>query len=154
MGRLAFVCGIIGATAVGLLVTVIATTGLDGLAPIGGMQPVCTASQEPCWLVVGGGVGVVVIGLAGAGIVSLTLYGVGLFIGTGQLAGGGIALGQLGVGITGFAGQVGGAFVAFGQGVGGVIADGQGSIGIKGKPFLERFNRELAQVLRWRGPLP
>jgi hypothetical protein len=154
MVRLGIIGGIVVAVSVLMLGVVSLGGGMDTLPPILGMQPICAVAAEPCWLVLGGGHGVLVVGLAGVGVVSLTLYGAGLLFATGQLAAGGIALGQCGVGLSGFAGQVGCGFVAFGQGVGGVVADGQGSVGIKGAPFLRTFNAELSQILRFRGPLP
>ena len=111
------------------------------------------AHPDPCWIQLGGGSGVLVVGIGGFGIVSLTIYGAGLLFATGQLAAGGIALGQVGVGISAFVGQAGGGLVALGQLVIGAVVAGQVPIGIRGAEFFEQLSGELVELLSWRRPM-
>ena len=62
-----------------------------------GMQVVSAGNfDQPAWLCVGGGAGVLVVGVGGVGVVSITLYGAGLLFATGQLAVGLLCIAQLG----------------------------------------------------------
>lgn len=130
--------------------------GASTMEPIANLPIVCwgDSHESPCWLTIGAGMGVLVVGLGGVGVVCLTLYGAGILFASGQVAAGGIALAQGGVGFSMFIGQAGGAFSALGQVAVGVIADGQGALGVSGMPFFARLNYELNQILRFRGPLP
>lgn len=130
--------------------------GVSTLEPIANLPIVCWGDSHelPCWLTIGAGMGVLVVGIGGVGVVCLTLYGAGILFASGQVAAGGIALAQGGVGFSMFIGQGGGAFTALGQVAVGVIADGQGALGVSGMPFFTRLNYELNQILRFRGPLP
>ena len=132
---------------------------------IAGMPVVCLGDAESdmdpdtnpigsnaCWLTLGAGTGVVVVGIGGFGVVSLTLYGVGLLFATGQLAAGGIAFGQAGFGLSFFLGQAGVAPVAMGQVVGGGLVKGQGALGADGGPFLQELSREVNALLGERPP--
>ena len=94
--------------------------------------------------------GVLVVGVGGVGVVSITLYGAGLLFATGQLAVGLLCIAQLGVGPVFFFGQVGAGFVAFGQLVFGALTGGQVPIGFNGKPMLRGLSAELNQVLAFR----
>lgn len=113
------------------------------------------ASESTCWLTLGAGQGVVVIGAVGWGVVCFTLYGAGILFATGQLAFGGIAIGQAGGALSLFLGQVGGAFTTIAQGALGVISRGQAAIGFDGQPFFESLYDELRGILRFRAaPYP
>lgn len=114
---------------------------------IAGMPPVCAAAVEPCWLAFGGGNGVLVVGLAGVGLVSLTLYGAGVFFATGQLAAGLLAIGQAGVGVIGWIGQVGAGATGIGQLIFGWLVRGQLPIGMDGKVFQTMLLRQLGSAL-------
>lgn len=147
---------IIIVTAIGLGVMTETVEGVSTMKPIANLPVVCWGdSQEtPCWLTIGAGMGVLVVGIGGVGVVCLTLYGAGILFASGQVAAGGIALAQGGVGFSMFIGQAGGAFTALGQISVGVIADGQGALGVTGLPFFAQLNYELNQILRLKGPLP
>lgn len=116
---------------------------------VAGMPVVCVGVEDddPCWLTLGAGKGVVVVGMGGMGVVCFALYSVGLLFATGQLAAGGLAIGQVGFALTFWIGQAGAGPVAFGQLVGGAIADGQGALGVKGAPFLEELSADLNRLL-------
>ncbi|MCA9534483.1 MAG: hypothetical protein KC593_12420 [Myxococcales bacterium] len=136
------------------LVTGLGLGAVGALAPapevpvfILGMEPVCLAPVQPCWLAFGGGNGVLVVGLAGFGLVSLTLYGAGLFFATGQLAGGLLAIGQAGVGVIGWIGQVGAGTTGIGQLIFGWLVRGQLAIGADGTAFQQMLGRQLASAL-------
>ncbi|MCA9578292.1 MAG: hypothetical protein R3B40_07540 [Polyangiales bacterium] len=115
----------------------------DAPVTIFGMEPVCVGPMEPCWLAFGGGNGVVVVGLAGIGLVSLTLYGAGVFFATGQLAAGLLAIGQAGVGLIGWIGQVGGGMTGIGQLIFGWLVRGQLPVGADGRAFHGVLLRQL-----------
>lgn len=119
--------------------------------PVAGMPAVCVAVVDtPCWLAFGGGRGVLVVGLAGVGLVSLTVYGAGLFFATGQLAIGGIAIGQVGAGVIAWIGQLGGGMTGIGQLIFGWLVAGQLPIGSDGSAFHKSLAKQLSSVL---GPL-
>lgn len=143
---------------IALAVLIIVTAGaLGGLTYLGlgdanqavlGLKPVGIAA-DACWLNLGGGTGVLVIGLAGAGVVSFTLYGAGVLFATGQLTAGGIAFGQLGIGLVLFLGQVGGGIIAGGQGVGGYLSWRQGGGSSPGARFIRALNEDMKDLLRF-----
>ena len=114
---------------------------------VAGMAVVCLGSNTPCWLTLGAGPGVVVVGMGGVGLVSFTLYGAGLLLGTGQVAAGGIAIGQAGFGASAFLGQIGVAPVARGQAVAGALVQGQGKIGMDGTEYLKTLDAEVNALL-------
>ena len=116
---------------------------------IAGMPVVCvgTAEEAPCWLTIGAGQGVVLVGMGGAGIVCFALYSVGLLFATGQLAAGGLTNAQVGYGGSFFLGQVGVGPVAHGQLVGGALVAGQGALGASGGDFMKELSGELNQIL-------
>ena len=141
-------------TAIGLGIMTETVDGVSTMAPIANLPVVCWGESETlCWLTIGAGTGILVVGIGGVGVVCLTLYGAGILFASGQVAAGGIALGQGGIGVTMFIGQAGGAFTALGQVAVGAIADGQGALGVAGIPFFTRLNVELNQILT-PGPLP
>ncbi len=154
--RVVLLALIIIITAIGLGIMTETVDGVSTLEPIANLPIVCwgDSHESPCWLTIGAGMGVLVVGIGGVGVVCLTLYGAGILFASGQVAAGGIALAQGGVGFSMFIGQGGGAFTALGQVAVGVIADGQGALGVSGMPFFTRLNYELNQILRFRGPLP
>jgi len=119
----------------------------DGKELVAGMPAVCVGSLEPCWLAFGGGNGVLVVGLTGVGLVSLTLYGAGVFFATGQLAAGLLAIGQAGVGLIGWIGQVGAGTTGVGQLIVGWLVRGQLPIGKDGKAFQTMMLRQLHAAL-------
>jgi len=123
---------------------------------VAGMPVVCvgTSEDEACWLTLGAGKGVVLVGMGGVGVVCFALYSVGILFATGQLAAGGLTIGQVGFAGTFFIGQAGAGPVAFGQVVGGAIADGQGSLGAKGAPFLKELSADLNRILGKGGESP
>lgn len=112
-----------------------------------GMEPVCVGPVVPCWLAFGGGNGVLVVGLAGFGLVSLTVYGVGVFFATGQLAAGLLAIGQVGVGVVGWLGQAGGGMTGVGQLIVGWLVRGQVRLGADGAAFHAMLSRQLRATL-------
>lgn len=116
---------------------------------VAGMSVVCVgaAEEEPCWLTIGAGKGVVLVGMGGAGVVCFALYSVGLLFATGQLAAGGLTIGQVGFGGSFFLGQAGVGPVALGQVVGGALVAGQGALGARGGDFLKELSGELNQIL-------
>jgi hypothetical protein len=112
-----------------------------------GMEPVCVASVNPCWLAFGGGTGVLVVGVGGVGLVALTVYGAGIFFATGQLAAGLLAIGQAGVGVIGWIGQVGAGMTGVGQLIFGWLVRGQLPIGADGAAFHQMLGRQLKSTL-------
>lgn len=130
-----------------LFTGVVIVFGNDTSTSVLGMETVCSASTQPCWLVVGTGQGVLVIGAAGVGLVALTLYGAGLFFATGQLAAGLLAIGQLGFGVLGWIGQVGVGLTGRGQLIGGLLVDGQAALGSTDSGFGGRLSRDVKAVL-------
>ena len=94
--------------------------------------------------------GRVVVGLTGVGLVSLTLYGAGVFFATGQLAAGLLAIGQAGVGLIGWIGQVGAGTTGVGQLIVGWLVRGQLPIGKDGKAFQTMMLRQLHAALAHR----
>ena len=115
-----------------------------------GLPAVRIMSQEPAWLSLGTGIGVLMVGMGGVGVVSITLYGAGLLFATGQLAVGLVAMGQVGFGIILWLGQLGGAFIAAGQLAGGRLAWGQGHFGGDGEEFFKLLNEDLSDLFRFK----
>ena len=153
--RIVVLALVIIVTAIGLGVMTETVDGVSTMDPIANLPVVCWGeSESPCWLTIGAGMGVLVVGLGGVGVVCLTLYGAGILFASGQIAAGGIAVAQGGVGFSMVIGQAGGGFTALGQVAIGVIADGPGALGVTGLPFFAQLNYELNQILRFKGPLP
>ena len=105
-------------------------------------------SEDPAWLVLGAGVGVVVIGF-GFGVVVIGFIGVGLLFGCGQAACGFISFGQVGIGVALFGGQAGGAYTGFGQGIFGIHTWSQGNS--SGRDFILALAADIRPHLRFRG---
>jgi hypothetical protein len=154
MSRFLAVCGVLVVTYLGFFFY---PTTAEGKSPdeIAGMPVVCqgVGSENPlesgqaCWLTLGAGRGIVVVGMGGVGVVCFVFYGLGILFATGQLAAGGIAFGQVGLGLSFFFGQAGVAPVAMGQVVGGAQVVGQGALGPNGGPFLKQLSAELNRIL-------
>ena len=125
---------------------VVCVPGADGPS-----NPEAVLGLAPCWFAFGGGKALVVVGLAGAGLVCITLYGVGILFATGQLALGGLAIGQAGAGIIGWIGQVGAGLTGVGQLIFGVYVQGQLPIGANGGAFHAALSRQLQSTLRRAG---
>ncbi len=153
--RFVILCGVIAATAVAFYpLTETDEAGVSKSAEVLEMPALCVMSEdEPCWLTLGGGVGVLVIGAGGIGIVVFGLYGAGVLFATGQLAVGCIAFGQVGIGPVMWVGQAGGGFVAGGQVAIGIIASGQGQVGFDGESFFDALKKDIDHIFRFRGPL-
>lgn len=115
-----------------------------------GLPAVRVMSEEPAWLSLGSGIGVLMVGMGGVGVVSITIYGAGLLFATGQLAVGLVAMGQVGFGIILWLGQAGGAFLAAGQVVGGKLAWGQGQLGSDGSEFFKQLQEDLSDLFRFK----
>ena len=115
-----------------------------------GLPAVRVMSEEPAWLSLGSGVGVLMVGFGGAGVIAITLYGFGLLFATGQLAVGLVAMGQVGFGIILWLGQAGGAFLAGGQVVGGRLAWGQGQLGGDGEQFFTDLHKDLSDLFKFK----
>ena len=88
-----------------------------------------------------------VVGIGGFGLVAFTFYGVGLLLGTGQLAAGGITIAQVGFGGSFLLGQAGVAPVALGQVVGGALVKGQGQFGADGGEMMKNLSKEVNALL-------
>jgi hypothetical protein len=140
------------------ILIIVTAIGLWGLTLLGlgdpnqlvlGLRPVGTATEELVWLNIGGGFGVLVVGLAGGGVVCFTLYGAGLLFATGQLTAGLIAFGQLGIGFVLFLGQVGAGIIAGGQGVGGYLSWHQGGGQGQGAHFIRGLNEDFKDLMRF-----
>lgn len=115
-----------------------------------GMPAVCMSADEPCWLQLGVGEGVVVMGGGGVGVILIGAYGVGILFAIGQLAGGLIAVCQVGVGLVFFLGQLAFGLTGLGQVAIGGLVQGQGKLGRDGTEFLEQLNEEVNAALGWR----
>jgi hypothetical protein len=153
MARFLILCAVLLVTYLGFFLFPTPKNGKSA-EEVAGMPVVCVgaAEEEPCWLTIGAGKGVVLVGMGGGGIVCFALYSVGLLFATGQLAAGGLAIGQVGFAGSFWLGQAGAGPVAFGQLVGGAIADGQGALGVKGAPFLKELSADLNRILGKGGP--
>ena len=151
---------VLGATLLtGLLIGGAHLVLAPALPAVAGMDVVCTPADPnqgsfdavlalpPCWFAFGGGKALLVVGLAGMGLVSITLYGVGLFFATGQLAVGLLAIGQAGAGIIGWIGQVGAGITGIGQLIVGGYVQGQLPIGVNGAAFHASLGRQLKSAL-------
>ena len=138
---------------VGVTLALLTETDAQGIAHthFAGMPTVINAgdSEDPAWLVLGGGVGVLVIG-AGVGLVVFGIAGAGILFATGQLAAGGICFAQGGLGFSFFCGQGGAGVTAFGQVVGGAVVAGQGALGFDGAEHLRQLNGDLGRILAFR----
>lgn len=154
MTRFLILCAVLLVTYLGFFLFPTPNNG-QSVEEVAGMPVVCVgaAEEEACWLTIGAGKGVVVVGMGGAGVVCFALYSVGLLFATGQLAAGGLAIGQVGFALSFWLGQAGAGPVAFGQLVGGAIADGQGALGVKGAPFLKELSADLNRILGKGGPI-
>lgn len=137
-----------------LLTVLIALTALlfylsaDGSAEVYGMKLTCTGfGRKPCWIGVGA-YAVIALG-AGVGMIELGMYGAGVLFATGQLAGGLIAMGQLAIGVVGFLGQVATGMVGAAQGGLGWLTVTQGGDNDEGKAFLKQLSAELDETLRF-----
>jgi len=136
------------------LVVLVAVTGglflltYDDGGLVLGMRPVCmgAGADQPCWIT-GGGFGVLALG-AGVGVVAIGLYGAGLLFATGQLAAGLLVVGQLAIGVVGFLGQVATGLVGMGQGGVGALTVTQGGDNAEGKAFLKQLSAEMGEALR------
>ncbi len=115
-----------------------------------GMPAVCMSADEPCWLQLGVGEGVVVMGGGGMGVIVIGAYGVGLLFAVGQLAAGLISVCQVGVGLVFFVAQLGGGLAGVGQVAVGGLVQGQGKLGVDGSDFLEQLNDEVNAALGWK----
>jgi len=148
MARFLILCAVLLVTYLGFFLFPTPKNG-QSAEEVAGMPVVCvgTAEDEPCWLTIGAGKGVVLVGMGGVGVVCFALYSFGLLFATGQLAAGGLAIGQVGFAFSFWLGQAGAGPVAFGQLVGGAIADGQGALGVKGAPFLKELSADLNRIL-------
>jgi hypothetical protein len=144
MKRLVVVLAIVVATALGLaLFTDYEPGTLDAQTVVLGM-PVVSVRQSGAhgWLALGqSGSGVLVIAQAGAGVVAIVQVGASVVFGVGQLMGGMAAIAQLGIGLFGFVGQVGLGLQAAGQGVARRLP----------KEDALAINRELDELLSFRG---
>ncbi|MBO6934447.1 MAG: hypothetical protein JJ863_05720 [Deltaproteobacteria bacterium] len=155
MGRFFILFGVLLVTYLGFFLFPTPNDG-QSAEQVAGMPVVCVgaAEEEPCWLTIGAGQGVVLVGMGGAGVVCFALYSVGLLFATGQLAAGGLAIGQVGFGGSFFLGQAGVGPVALGQLVGGALVAGQGALGASGGDFLKELSAELNQILGKGGEPP
>ncbi len=118
-----------------------------GSQPVLGMPVLGVGDQDPAWLQVGGGTGVLVVGIGGAGVVTYGLYGLGVLFATGQAAAGLFAIGQLAFGLIFVICQMGAALTGVGQGIVGVQVAGQGTLGGDGEEFLTRLQDDAEKVL-------
>ena len=115
-----------------------------------GAPVVSLAEGGWAWLSLGAGTGVLVIGVGGAGLVTFTLAGAGLFFGTGQITAGMMCMGQAGLGIVLFLGQAGTGLVGAGQVVIGLLGWAQGRAAKDGEEFIRKLNDDVNDLLRFR----
>ncbi|MAQ15779.1 MAG: hypothetical protein CMN30_13415 [Sandaracinus sp.] len=149
MSRFLMLCGVLIVTFLGFFLFPTPNDGKSAEEVLG-MPVVCLGTEdasEPCWLTLGAGEGVVVVGIGGFGLVAFTFYGVGLLLGTGQLAAGGITIAQVGFGGSFLLGQAGVAPVALGQVVGGALVKGQGQFGADGGEMMKNLSKEVNALL-------
>jgi hypothetical protein len=137
-----------------LMVVLVAVTSLlfyataDGSAQVLGMRLTCMdMGGDPCWIGIGAKA-VIVLG-GGVGVIEIGLYGAGILFATGQLAGGLLAVGQLAIGVVGFLGQVATGMVGMAQGGVGWITVTQGGDNEDGKAFFKRLSADLEEALRF-----
>ncbi len=114
-----------------------------------GMPAMCVSpdASVTCWLTIGSGMGVLFVGLFGAGLVCIGYITGGILFGMGQVAIGGICLAQAGIGGSFFFGQAGGALTALGQVVVGMISKGQASAGFDAEAHLAEVAADLKRYL-------
>jgi len=124
--------------------------GVDPEPLFWGLPALRVMSQEPAWLAVGSGAGVLMVGMGGVGVVAITLYGAGLLFATGQLAVGIMAAGQVGLGLLLWLGQAGGALLSAGQVVGGGLVWGQGQLGWDGEKFFTMLHEDLTDLFSFK----
>jgi hypothetical protein len=115
-----------------------------------GMPVVSLTDRTTGWLAIGGGSGMLIVGLAGVGLVTFTLAGAGLLFGTGQITAGMICMGQAGLGVVAFLGQAGTGLVGAGQVIVGGLGWAQGRLAFDGEEFIKGLNADLGDLFRFR----
>jgi len=131
---------------VALLMWVITPAGATAF----GMPVACYGNMEDgtfCWITLGG-FGVLVLG-AGVGLVEIGLIGAGLLFAVGQATVGLIAFGQVVLGPVFYCAQGGLGLVGLGQGGAGLYTIKQGSTGGEGRKFLDQLDEELNELLKF-----
>ena len=140
-----------------IVVAVIAIVGLllwlsvPAGATAFGMPVACYGNLEDgttCWITIGG-FGVLVLG-AGVGIVEIGIIGAGLLFAVGQATAGLIAFGQVVLGPVFFCAQGGLGLAGLGQGGAGLYTISQGRTGGEGRKFLDQLNEDMNELMKFR----